>query len=86
MLFKVGQKVEIDPEWQKKNPEKRHYGIGNWRNYIGKKYTIISHQPGITIDTYFLKEDQVTYHWPDYMLKARGLSALLKNKNLLKEN
>lgn len=86
MLFKIGQKVEIDPEWQKKHPEKTAYGIDNWRDYIGKKYTIISHQPRIAVVTYCLKEDQTTYYWPDYMLISRSLSTLLKNKKLLKEN
>lgn len=86
MLFKVGQKVEIDPEWQKKHPGEYNYGIHDWKDYIGKKYTIISHQSWTTIDTYYLKEDQATYYWPDYMLISRSLSTLLKNKNLLKEN
>lgn len=66
-MFKVGDIVEVNPNWETKNPRCDCYGIDCWMNYVGKVFTITR----VSIDVCHLKGSP--YCWPDYMLMpAKG--------------
>lgn len=84
-MFKIGDTVRINPNWESSYPEKDSFGITNWREYIGKSYTIEGKR-NTYYTAYLLSKDAAGYSWPDYMLVPNKLETLLKYKNLLKEN
>lgn len=62
-MFKVGDKVTINPNWEAKDPCYGDYGISRWRCYVGEVFTIAKIGEG---HSYTLEE--VDYFWPEYML------------------
>lgn len=85
-MFKIGDIVRINPNWESSYPEKDSFGITDWHRYIGKTYAIEGIQSSPDNTTYFLTKDATGYFWPEYMLVPNKLKTLLKYKNLLKEN
>lgn len=60
-MFKVGDMVEVNPNWVK-DPNYGCCGISDWMNYVGKVFTITCVLP----HTCYLKGS--AYIWPHYML------------------
>lgn len=84
-MFKVGDKVKINPKWNE-GDIKDDYGIGVWRNYVGKIYTIGKVLPEENdIVSYVFLEEGWRFIWPDYMLQSvdeNSISYLLEKRNV----
>lgn len=76
MEFKVGQLVQINPNWDRK---KGNYGIDCWRDYVNKIFEIDWVRCS---KDYYLKNNIFT--WPGYMLmpaNEKSIQYLLWRRN-----
>lgn len=63
-MFKVGDKVTINPNWDK---SKGNYGIVNWKKYVGREFIIDDTSIDNTSSESYCLEG-LPYWFPGYML------------------
>lgn len=70
-MFKVGDVVEINPNWKEKDTGYGNYGISQWKEHLGETYII----------EYVGTEDLILagspFIWPQYMIRHKSILANL---------
>ena len=71
--FNVGDKVMVNPNWEREFPYRDNFGIESWKKYLGKEFTVkeftVKEASGVRLEFYTLEE--IGFNWPSYMLKGK---------------